>query len=160
MEKEKPQQDGRKGKITFRLKPHSCQRHSEGSNKPSVRQDSEIQQRLSQNCLSISCGGMGLQWPATGVWGSGCSRPGYGISPLGGGHHQSHQINSTNIATRTYIGLEKQALGEHKQNLMHTRTQEKGALTLQETEPGLPVSVWESPVEAWDDSGLSWGQGH
>ena len=42
---------------------------------------------------------------------------------------------------------------------MHTRTQEKGALTLQETETGLPVSVWESPVEAWDDSGLSWGQG-
>ena len=30
---EKPQQDCRRGKITFRTKPHTCQRHSEGSNK-------------------------------------------------------------------------------------------------------------------------------
>ena len=32
---------------------------------------------------------------------------------------------------------------------MHTRTQEKGAVTLQETEPKLSVSVQESPAEAW-----------
>ena len=32
---------------------------------------------------------------------------------------------------------------------MHTRTQEKGAVTPQETDPDLPVSVQESPVEAW-----------
>ena len=31
--KEKPQQDGRSGKITFRIKPYTCQRCSEGSNK-------------------------------------------------------------------------------------------------------------------------------
>ena len=31
--KEKPQQDGRRGKIMFRIKPHTCQRCSEGSNK-------------------------------------------------------------------------------------------------------------------------------
>ena len=31
--KEKPQQDGRKGKIMFRIKPHNRQRCSEGSNK-------------------------------------------------------------------------------------------------------------------------------
>ena len=31
--KEKPQQDGRRGKIAFRIKPHSHQRRSEGSNK-------------------------------------------------------------------------------------------------------------------------------
>ena len=30
----------------------------------------------------------------------------------------------------------------------------------QETEPDLPVSVWESLVEAWINSGVSWGQGH
>ena len=29
--KEKPEQDGRKGKIMFRIKPHTCQRCSEGS---------------------------------------------------------------------------------------------------------------------------------
>ena len=31
--KENPQQDGRRGKITFRIKPHTHQRCSEGSNK-------------------------------------------------------------------------------------------------------------------------------
>ena len=50
---------------------------------------------------------------------------------------------------RTYTGLGKQTLGGHKQNLVHTRIQEKGAVTLQETEPDLPVSVPESLVEVW-----------
>ena len=31
--KEKPQQDGRRDKITIRIKPHTQLRHSEGSNK-------------------------------------------------------------------------------------------------------------------------------
>ena len=31
--KEKPQQDGRRGKIMFRVKHRTCQRHLEGSNK-------------------------------------------------------------------------------------------------------------------------------
>ena len=43
---------------------------------------------------------------------------------------------------------------------MHTRTQGKGSVTPQETEPDLPVSVLESPVEVWVDSGLLQGQGH
>ena len=37
---------------------------------------------------------------------------------------------------------------------MHTRTQEKGALTSQETDPDLPVSVQESLAEAWVSTGL------
>ena len=49
--KEKPQQDGRRGKITFRIKPHIHQRHLEGSNKPCAHQDPETPQRLSQNCV-------------------------------------------------------------------------------------------------------------
>ena len=32
--KEKPQQDGRRSEIAFRIKPHTRQRCSEGSNKP------------------------------------------------------------------------------------------------------------------------------
>ena len=44
-------------------------------------------------------------------------------------------------STRTYTRLEKQTLGGHKQNLVGTRTQEKGAMTLQETDPDLGVSV-------------------
>ena len=61
---------------------------------------------------------------------------------------------------RTYTGLEKQTLGGHKQYLVCTRTQEEGAVTPQETEPDLPVCVWESLAEAWVDHGLPWGQGH
>ena len=38
--------------------------------------------------LSVSCQGMmGQQWPATGVGALGAADVGYGISPLGGGHH-------------------------------------------------------------------------
>ena len=55
---------------------------------------------------------------------------------------------------------EKQTLGGHKQNLVCTRTQGKGAVTPKETEPDLPVSVQQSQVELWVDSGLLQGQGH
>ena len=61
---------------------------------------------------------------------------------------------------RTYIGLGKQTLGGHKQNLVSTRTQEKGAVTTQETNPDLPVSVQESLAEAWVRDGLLQGWGH
>ena len=60
----------------------------------------------------------------------------------------------------TYTGLGTQTLGGHKQNLVHTRTQEKGAVTPQETDPDLSVSVQESLVEAWVNSGMLRGQGH
>ena len=56
---------------------------------------------------------------------------------------------------RTSTGLGKQTLGRYKQKLEHTRTQDRGAVTLQETEPDLPVSVQESLAEAEVDS-----QGH
>ena len=46
-----------------------------------------------------------------------------------------------------------------KQNLVCTRTQEKGAATPQETDPDLPVSVQKSPAEAWVGSGLLQGEG-
>ena len=66
--KEKPQQDGRRGKMAYKIK----------------RQTSEMLRRLKQNlvftrrphrdgarhafdCLSVSCEGMGQQWPATGA---------------------------------------------------------------------------------------------
>ena len=47
--KENPQQDGRRGEFTFRIKPHSRQRCSEGSNKPCAHQGPEAPQRLRQN---------------------------------------------------------------------------------------------------------------
>ena len=45
-------------------------------------------------------------------------------------------------------------------NLVCTRTQEKGAVTLKESEPNFPVTVQESLVEVWVDSGLPRNQGH
>ena len=50
--------------------------------------------------------------------------------------------------------MDRQTLAGHKQNLVCTRTQEKGALTSQETDPDLPVSVQESLAEAWVGGGL------
>ena len=58
---------------------------------------------------------------------------------------------------RVYTGLGKQTLGGHKQNLICTRTQEKGAVTAPETHPDFPGSVQESLVEAWVGSGLLQG---
>ena len=75
------------------------------------------------------------------------SRPRYDISPLGEGHHHPHHR-----AARTYTGLGKRTLGGHRQNLGSTRTQEKGAVTPQESDPDLHVSVQESLVEVCVDS--------
>ena len=61
---------------------------------------------------------------------------------------------------RTYTGLGKQTLGGHKQYLVCTRTQEEGAVTPQETDPDLPVSVQESLAEGWVSGGLLQGWGH
>ena len=153
--KEKPQQDGRRGEFAFRIKPHSCQRGSEGSNKPCVPQDPETPQRLRQNCGSVSpvegwvssglLQGQGLWGQQTWVW----HKPSWRRSPLT--PPQSHQnLHRTG----------KQTLGGHKQKLVHTRTQEKGAVTPQETDPDLPVSVQKSLAEVWVGSGLLQGWGH
>ena len=61
---------------------------------------------------------------------------------------------------RTSKGLGKQTLGGNKQNLVPTRTQEKEAVTPQETDPDMPMSVQEAPAEAWIGSGLLQGRGH
>ena len=51
-------------------------------------------------------------------------------------------------------------LERHKENLVHTRTQEKGAVTPLETDPDLPGSVQESLAEARVGGGLMQGWGH
>ena len=60
---------------------------------------------------------------------------------------------------RTYKGLGKQTLGGHIQNLVCTRTQEKEAVTPQETGPDFPVSVVEYLIEMWVSGGLLQGHG-
>ena len=61
---------------------------------------------------------------------------------------------------RTYTGLRKQTLERHKQNLVCTRTQEKGAVTPEETDSDLSVSAQEPLMEAWVGSGLLQVQEH
>ena len=51
-------------------------------------------------------------------------------------------------------------LSESQENLVYTRTQEKGAVISQETEPDLPVSVQESPVKAGSAVACHRGQRH
>ena len=62
--KEKPQQDGRRDKITFRIKPHTHQRHSENSNK-TLCTPGDSTETETDLCLSVSYGGMGQQWTVT-----------------------------------------------------------------------------------------------
>jgi len=46
---EKAQQDGRRGEITFRIKPHTCRDAWRAQTKPSAHQESP--QRLIQTCF-------------------------------------------------------------------------------------------------------------
>ena len=89
--------------------------------------------------------GQGLWVQQTWVW----QKPSWRRSPLT--PPKSHQnLHRTG----------KQTLGWHTQNLVHTRTQEKGAVTPQEPDPDLPVSVQESLEEAWVGGGLLQRWGH
>ena len=83
--KEKPQKDGRRGEIAFRIKPLTQERYSEGSNKLCTHQDPETPQRLSQTVFECLLGRDRSAVACHRGWGSGCSRPGHNISPLGGG---------------------------------------------------------------------------
>ena len=139
----------------FRIKPHTCQRCSEGSNKPCAHQDLETPQRLRQNYvwvspadIQVSSGlpqGQGLWVQQTWVW------------------HKSFWRRSPLTPPESHQNLQKtgkQTLGGHKQNLVCTRTQEKGAVTPHKTAPDLPVCVQESLPEAWVGGGLLQGWGH
>ena len=88
------------------------------------------------------------RFPNLGIWQRGWEPP------------ENLTLKAMGFDYRTYTGLGKQTLGEHRQNLVHIRTQEKGAMTPQETDPGLPVSVQESLEEAWVSSGLLQGGRH
>ena len=58
---------------------------------------------------------------------------------------------------RRFTGLGKQTLGGHKQNLVCSRSQKKGAVSPQVTELDFPVRVQESLMEVWANT-LASGQ--
>ena len=47
---------------------------------------------------------------------------------------------------------------EGRNKTVHTKTQEKGAMTPHKTDPDLPMSAQESLAEAWIGGGLLQGQ--
>ena len=95
-------------------------------------------------CLSVSCGGMCHQWPAAGDWGQQtwvwhkASWRRSTLTPL-----QNHQ----NLH-RTYCLHRETDSWRAQQNRFCTRTQEKGAVNPQETDPDMPMSVQKTPAEA------------
>ena len=68
------------------------------------------------------------------------------------------QISSTIKPPEFTQDWGNRTLEEHKQKPVCTRTQEKGAVTPQETDPDLPVSIQESLAEVWVIGGLLQGQ--
>ena len=88
---------------------------------PGPRDPTETEPEL---CLSVSCRGTSWQWSDAGT------------GALSVGVAQALLVEVAKFtATKIYTGLGKQTLGGHKQNLVHTRTLEKGAVTSQETDP-------------------------
>ena len=64
--KKKSQKDGRRGKITFRIKAYTHKRHSEGSNKTLCAPGDPTETKPpTYECLNVSYRGMGQQWLAT-----------------------------------------------------------------------------------------------
>ena len=124
--------------------------------KPCAHQEKQTEPDLPLSCLSlsVSCRGMGQQWPATGqgLWGQQTwlsHKPSWWRLPLTSpwscqNLHMARETDSWRAQTKP----------------VHTRTQEKGAVTTQKTDSDLPVSVQESPADAWVSSGLLQSQGH
>ena len=86
--------------------------------------------------------------------GSGRSRLGCGIRPLVGGHNSP----TTELPELTQDWETDSWMAQT--DLVHVRTQEKGAVTPEETDSDFPVIVQESLVEAWVGGGLLQGWGH
>ena len=71
-----------------------------------------------------------------------CSRPGCYISPLGGGHHQTHHR-----ATRIYTGLGNRLLEGTNKTLCAPGTRRKEQWSHKRLTPDLPMKVKEFPAE-------------
>ena len=134
--KEKPQKDGRRGKFTFRIKPHSLQRCSEGSNTTCAHQDPGTPQRPRQNFVweppvevQVSRGlpqGQGLWVQQTWVW----HKPSWRKSPL-------NPPKSCQNLHRTG----KKTLGGHKQGTSGPRKKKWHHKTLSQTCWGVSSSL-------------------
>ena len=77
-DKREAQDDGRRGEIAFKIKPNTHQRHLEGLQKTLCAPGDPIETEPDLP-LSVSCGGTGQQWPATGAGALGVAEPGVAL---------------------------------------------------------------------------------
>ena len=112
--KDESQKDGRRGAIMLRIKPHTCQRCLESSNKTLCASGpKDATETVSDPCLSL------LQRYGPAVTcrrgrGSGCSYLGHaacGISPLGGNHHLPHHKAIEQMTHKLRNNYTKEILG-------------------------------------------------
>ena len=103
-------------------------------------------------CWSISCGGMGQQWTATGAGALSAADLGMTQALL-----EEVAINPTKELPELTQDWGNRLL-EGTNKTLCTRTQEKGAVTPQETDPVLPVNAQESLArgmgQQWPAPGL------
>ena len=88
------------GAIMFRIKPHTHQRSTEGSDKCCAHWTQRPHRDWDRTVIECLLWRYRSAVDCCGGRGSGCMRPGYGISPLGGCRHWPHWR-----AARTYTGL-------------------------------------------------------
>ena len=143
------------GEITFRIKPHTCKRCSEGSNLPCVHKDPETPQRLRQNCDWV--------FPAEGQVSSGLPQgQGLWVQQTWVLHKPSLEkaaINPT-IEPPELTQDRGNRLLEGTNRTLCTpgpRRKEQGP---HKSSPDLPVSLQEPLAEAWVRGGLLQGWGH
>ena len=121
-DKEKPQQDGRRGDITFRIKPHTCHRWSEGSNKtlcaPRFPTETEPDLPLS---VWVSAGRHGSATACYRGRNSESSSLACGISPFVGGCQESHQRAAKQMTHTLENNYTKQILALVKSSKTHNR---------------------------------------
>ena len=86
-EKEKSQQDVRRGEIEFRIKPHTCQNAWRAHTNLVLTRTQRLHRDWARTVFECLLQSYGSAVACRRGRGSGCSRPGYGISSLGGGHH-------------------------------------------------------------------------
>ena len=148
--KEKPQQDGGRGKLRFRIKPHTCQRLSEGSNRPRAHQDPETPRgwaRAVSGCAPWRCGSAR---DCCGAGARGAADLGVAQAPL-----EEDAVNP-HRAARTYTGLGDRLWEGTSKTLWAPGPGERSSGHRRDW-AALAVSAQGSPEQVWGGGPLQTG---
>ena len=139
--KDKPQWDGRRGAITIKSNPITA---------------GWVTHKLENNYTTEV---HPLEWKFWAPWQA--SQP--GVWQQEEEFPENQTLKASGIWLQDFDrtgGNRDSTLGGHTQSSVCIRTQGKGAVTPEETEPDLPASFEGSPAEAGDGCGSPCGQGH